>query len=65
MCLSLDEKIRAKEVVTELDGIGRKITSSSKPQGSGEATFHSYKQEQLLNLHSSLIKELQVFIEKC
>jgi len=65
MCLSFEEKIRAKTVVSELDSIGKKIIDSSKQQGSGEATSHSFGQEQLLNLHTSLIKELQVFIQKC
>ena len=65
MCLSFEEKTRAKEVVAELDGIGKKIMSSSEPQVSREVTSHSFKQEQLLNLHSSLLKELQLFIEKC
>jgi hypothetical protein len=65
MCLSFDEKIRAKEVVSELDSIGEKIMGRNKPQVRGEIDSHSFEQEQLLNLHSSLVKELKVFIEKC
>jgi hypothetical protein len=65
MCLSFEEKIRAKNVVTELDAIGKKIMELSETQGDGERSSHSFYQEQLINQHSSLIKELRVFIEKC
>ena len=65
MCLSFEEKLRAKEVISELDGIGKKILDMSKPQVSRESSSHSFYQQQLVNQHSSLIKELRVFIEKC
>ena len=65
MCLSFEEKTRAKELITELDTIGKKILDINKPQADKEASSHSFFQQQLGYQHSSLIKELQVFIEKC
>ena len=65
MCLSFKEKIRAKDVITELDSIGKKVMDLNKPQGDGEHTSHSFYQQQLIIQHSSLIKELRVFINKC
>ena len=65
MCLSIEEKTRAKEVIAELDSIGKKILNMSQPRGGREDSSHSFYQEQLGYQHSSLIKELRVFIEKC
>lgn len=65
MCLSLEEKTRAKAVISELDGVSKKIIDLSRIESSTKHTSHSFQQEQLLNLHSSLIRELQVFIERC
>ena len=65
MCLSFEEKTRAKEVIAELDSVGKKILDMSTPQRNREVSSHSFYQQQLGYQHSSLIKELRVFIEKC
>jgi len=61
MCLSLEEKIRAKEVIAELDSIGKKVLDMSKPQGGRGDASHSFYQQQLVNQHSSFDKRITSF----